>query len=233
MFGAVMSYVLAATFMGIGALAHDSGLSLGWVMLSTALIWAGPAQLILISTLASGASLVQAALAVTLSAIRLLPMVVSLLPLLRHRDTKTIELALPAHLTAVTFWIESLRTIPHVPRERRIAFCNGFGFGLVIVTTISTAFGHVLSDRLPPQLSSGILMLTPVVFLLSMVESANTLRDWMALVLGLITMPLVMLLNTGVDLLIVGLGAGSLAYGASRLMRAKRETNERRRGDAP
>ncbi len=233
MFSSVMSYVLAATFMGIGALAHDSGLGLDWVVISTALVWAGPAQLILISTLASGASIVQAALAVTLSAIRLLPMVVSLLPLLRHRDTRTIELALPSHFTAVTFWVESLRAIPQVPRERRIAFCNGFGIGLVVTSTIATAMGHVLSDQLPPQLSSGILMLTPIVFLLSMVEAAKTARDWLALVLGLIAMPLVMQLDTGVDLLIVGLVAGSMAYGAGRILRARREADTMHRGDAP
>lgn len=233
MFSSVMSYVLTVTFAGIGALAHDVGLDLGWTMLSTALIWAGPAQLILISTMASGSSVMQAALAVTLSGIRLLPMVASLLPLLRHRNTKTHELVLPAHLTAVTFWIESLRAIPHVPRERRIAFCNGFGVGLVTATTLSTAFGHILSNQLPPQLSSGILMLTPIVFLLSMVESAKSMRDWMALVLGLVAMPLVMRLNTGVDLLVVGVGAGSIAYGASRLVRFRRQTNERRGGDVP
>lgn len=148
-----MSYVLAATFMGIGALAHDSGLGLDWVVISTALVWAGPAQLILISTLASGASIVQAALAVTLSAIRLLPMVVSLLPLLRHRDTRTIELALPSHFTAVTFWVKSLRAIAGATRAAHRVL-QQFGIGLVVTSTIATAMGHVLSDDCRRKLSS-------------------------------------------------------------------------------
>ena len=46
-------------------------------------MWAGPAQIILITTLGSGASIVQSAIAVTVSAIRLFPMVVSVLPLMR------------------------------------------------------------------------------------------------------------------------------------------------------
>jgi len=64
----VLALVLFATYLGIGALAHDSRFSLGWVLASTALVWAGPAQIILISTLGSGATAVQAAIAVTVSA---------------------------------------------------------------------------------------------------------------------------------------------------------------------
>lgn len=39
--GSVLTLVLFATFIGIGALAHDSHFSLGWVLLSTVLVWAG------------------------------------------------------------------------------------------------------------------------------------------------------------------------------------------------
>ena len=60
----VLTLVLFATYLGIGALAHDSHFSLGWVLGSTLLVWAGPAQIILISTLGSGATAVQAAIAV-------------------------------------------------------------------------------------------------------------------------------------------------------------------------
>src|SRR6202165_647131 len=93
----VLTPVLFATYLGIGALAHDTHFSLGWALLSTALVWAGPAQIILISTLGSGATAVQAAIAVTVSAIRLFPMVVSVLPMLRTPQTKRRQLILAAH----------------------------------------------------------------------------------------------------------------------------------------
>ena len=79
----MLTLVLFATYLGIGALAHDTHFSLGWALASTLLVWAGPAQIILISMLGSGATAVQAAIAVTVSAIRLFPMVVSVLPMLR------------------------------------------------------------------------------------------------------------------------------------------------------
>ena len=96
------------------------------------MVWAGPAQIILISTLGSGATAVQAAIAVTLSAIRLFPMVVSVLPMLRTPQTKRRHLVLATHFIAVTLWVECYRLLPQVPRERRIAFVHGLGCGLLI-----------------------------------------------------------------------------------------------------
>jgi predicted branched-subunit amino acid permease len=61
----VLTLVLFATYLGIGALAHDTHFSLAWALASTAFVWAGPAQIILISTLGSGATVVQAGIAVT------------------------------------------------------------------------------------------------------------------------------------------------------------------------
>src|SRR3979490_3408805 len=127
----VLTLVLFATYLGIGALADDTRFRLGWSLASTALVWAGPAQIILISTLGSGATVVQAAIAVTVSAIRLFPMVVSVLPMLRTPRTKRRHLILPAHFIAVTLWVECFRLLPQVPRERRIVFTNGLGCGLL------------------------------------------------------------------------------------------------------
>ena len=39
----VLTLVLFATYVGIGALAHDSHFSLGWVLRSGPPVWAGPA----------------------------------------------------------------------------------------------------------------------------------------------------------------------------------------------
>src|SRR3954467_8652021 len=138
----VLTLVLFATYLGIGALAHDSQFSLGWVLGSTLLVWAGPAQIILISTLGSGATAVQAAIAVTVSAIRLFPMVVSVLPLMRTPQTKRRHLVLVAHLTAVTRWVGCFRFLPQVPRDRRIAFVHGLGFGLLCVCLVANTIGY-------------------------------------------------------------------------------------------
>src|ERR1043166_947386 len=101
----VFVLVLFGTYLGIGALAHDLGFSVWWVLLSTVLVWAAPAQVIAMSSLATGARLFEIAIAVALSAVRLLPMVVTLVPLLRRRDRRAWQLILPAHFIAVNIWI--------------------------------------------------------------------------------------------------------------------------------
>ena len=40
----VLFYVLFGSYLGIGALAHDLGFSLGWTLASTVLVWAAPAR---------------------------------------------------------------------------------------------------------------------------------------------------------------------------------------------
>ncbi len=209
----VVALVLFATYVGIGALSHDTNFSLGWALAGTALIWAGPAQIILISTLGSGATIVQAAIAVTVSAIRLFPMVVSVLPLLRTPTTKRRHLVLAAHFIAITLWVECYRLLPQVPRERRLAFTHGLGIGLLLVCLSATALGYGLAANLPQLFGAAILLLTPLAFLLSTVRNSRQLSDVLALVLGLALYPLVAQFHTGVDILISGVTAGTIAYG--------------------
>ena len=210
----VLALVLFATYLGIGALAHDTHFSLLWALASTVLVWAGPAQIILISTLGSGATAAQAAIAVTLSAIRLFPMVVSVLPLLRTPQTKRRSLVLAAHFIAVTLWVECYRLLPKVPRERRISFVHGLGCGLLMVCLAATALGYEMAAKLPPLFAAAILMLTPLAFLLSTARNCKQLSDILALALGLTLYPLVAVFHTGVDILISGVAAGTIAYGA-------------------
>jgi len=212
----VLSLVLFATYLGIGALAHDTRFSLGWALASTVLIWAGPAQIILISTLGSGATVVQAAIAVTVSAIRLFPMVVSVLPMLRTPRTKPRHLVLATHFIAVTLWVECFRLLPQVPRERRIVFVHGLGTGLLCVCMTATALGYGLAANLPQLFGAAILLLTPLAFLLSTARNSRQLADILALVLGLALFPLASQLHTGVDILISGVCAGTIAYGFHR-----------------
>src|ERR1700742_1718482 len=208
----ILSAVLFVTYVGIGALAHDTHFSLAWALLATLLVWAGPAQIILISTLASGASVVQSAIAVTVSAIRLFPMVVAVLPMMRTPETKRRQLVLVAHFTAVTLWVECYRFLPHVPRERRIAFVHGLGSGLALIGLVATAIGYELAANLTQTLVAAILLLTPLSFLFSTARNSKELADMLALGLGLAFYPLASLLDSGLDILISGVAAGTVAF---------------------
>jgi predicted branched-subunit amino acid permease len=214
--------VLIGTFVGVGALAHDYGFTLPWLMLSTVLIWAAPAQVIIISALGAGASLVEVAVAVGLSAVRFLPMVVSLLPLLRGPDTRMRDLILPGHFTAASVWVESFRLLPQTPPERRVAFCNGLGCGFMAAGEVGGAIGYHLAASLPVLLTASLLFLTPLSFLMSSARSSRVLSDRLALAIGLLVSPLLVYLQVGLDLLWTGLIAGSAAYGLHRIWRTVR-----------
>ena len=134
----VFAYVLIGTYIGIGALAYEFGFSLDWMVLSTVLIWAAPAQVILISTLAT-ATLLEVAIAVALSSVRFLPMVVALLPMLRATHTRQLALLLPAHLTAISVWVEGMRLLPQLPRARAHRRSATAWLGLIVGRRASAA----------------------------------------------------------------------------------------------
>lgn len=217
----VFILVTIGTFLGIGALAHGAGLSFTFAVVATVLMWAGPAQVILISTLGSGAPLLEIALAVALSGVRLLPMVVSLVPLLRAAHTRRRDLLLPAHFIAVTLWVEGLRLLPGVARQDRIAFLNGLGAGFMATATVFTAVGYSLAAMLPFTLTAALLFLTPLAFLLSLAGNARTLGDRLSLGLGLVFSPVLAALHVQLDLVWGGLAAGTIAYLAQRARRAR------------
>lgn len=218
----VFSLVLFGTYIGIGALAHDFGFSIHWMVASTFLVWAGPAQVILVSALGAGAASFEAAIAVGLSGVRLLPMVVALLPMIRDPAGKTWKLFLPVHFTAVSMWVESLRLVPSVPREHRIAFCNGIGTGFMLSAATASVVGFYLAAKLPPLLTAGLLFLTPLSFLISVTRNAVMLVDRLALALGLVIGPVLVIFNVGLDLLWTGVVGGSIAYLVHRVREGTR-----------
>jgi hypothetical protein len=147
-------------------------------------------------------------------------MVVSLLPLIKQPDTPTRSLLLPAHLTAVSMWIEAFRLLPPLPREKRIPFANGLGLGFMTAAHLGTFVGFYLAGSLPPLLTAGLLFLTPVSFLISTIRNCRILVDWLALGLGVLLGPLLAFWQVGLDLLWTGILGGSLAYAIHKLRRA-------------
>ena len=218
----VFMVVIVGSYVSIGALAHDLGFPLLWVVLSSLLIWAAPAQLILISALGAGAPPLEVALAVGLSGMRLLPMVVALMPLLRTPATRARELIVPAHFTAISMWIESLRLLPKLPRAARIPFANGIGTSLMAGAVVASIIGFQLAQALPSLLVAALLFLSPMSFLISAVRNARVTADRVALVVGLVLAPLLAWRGVELDLMWTGLIGGGVAYAAHRLREALR-----------
>lgn len=214
------SIVLMASLIGVGGLTRDIGFPVWAGVLSTILLWAGPAQVLLFGSIAAGASLPAVAIAVSLSSIRFLPMTVSLLPLLRGPGVGTGKLIFAAHFVAVTAWTEGRRLLPGLPVEDRYPFFLGFGFTVMAAATLATGAGYYLIGALPSVLAGALLFTTPMFFTLSLAASSRTPADWAALALGFALAPLsTMIAGQDFDLLLVGLVGGTAAYVIHRASR--------------
>jgi predicted branched-subunit amino acid permease len=208
----VPALILGATGAGFGALAHDAGMGFGHTSFMSIVLYATPAQVVLVDQFARGASLLGGAFAVTLTAIRLLPMMVTLMPYLRGPDVPRWQYVLAAHYIAITGWTEAFRRLPLLPPGLRMPHFLGLGTSLMVCLTAGTMAGFVLAGVVPPLLTSALLFMTPLYFTMSLILGVRQPADWAALVAGAIAGPICYLAAPGFDLLLTGLIGGTIAF---------------------
>ena len=157
-------FVVAVSLLSVGGLARDAGFSVEVAVASTILLWAGPAQVLFFGAVAAKTSWPVIALTISLSSVRFVPMVVSLLPMLRTKRT-----GLPTLL-----------------------------------------------------LAAGLLFMTPIYFVATLTRNAKKPIDHWALVLGLAVAPLTeAFAPRGLDLMVLGLTAGTGAWLIQRVLDAR------------
>lgn len=216
----VPGIVLFASFIGFGAFARASELD-GWqTMFVTLTVFALPGQVVLVDQISTGGGLVAAALAVTLTAVRLLPMTVAIMPMLRTSKTPVWRQMMLSHFVAVTVWIESMRRLPDLDRELRIPFFLGVSLTLWPICFSATMIGYFVAGGVSVQIAAALLLLTPLYFMLSIMAAARARIDWLAIIAGLCLGPVFYTYTPGLDLLWTGLVGGTLAYVLSRGRRA-------------
>jgi predicted branched-subunit amino acid permease len=215
----VQGIVLFASYVGFGGLCADIGVPLGPAAFSTFLIAALPSQLLLVGGYASGSAPLVIALAVLLSAARLLPSVVTLLPYLRARFWTQL---FASHFIAVTVWVESRRLLPPLSPEGRLPFFFGLVSLFNVSCVLATVIGFLLAGQLPRSLAIGLTFLTPISFLLALTRNSKDLVDYLSLAFGLVLAPLFAEFGGRLDLLWTGLAGGTAAWLIHRLRKRTR-----------
>lgn len=219
--------ILMTSFVGFSAFAFESGISRGEAIFMTISIWALPAKMILVGMMASGAHIAACFLAVTLSSIRMMPMVASIVPEMRNEKTPTWLLLLLSHFVAITAWVFAIQRLKDVPREYRTTFFAGFGITLTLTNTLIVAVCYGVVEAFPPVVSGALFMLTPVYFLASIWATARHTVVRLAFVIGVVGGPLMALVAPGFDVLYAGIGGGTLAYAVDRFwIRPRRAARE-------
>lgn len=204
--------ILLASSGGFGALATDAGMSLFNALLMMGTFFALPAQVVMMDQLARGGSIFAGALAVSLTGVRLVPMVVTLLPWIKEEKPAIWRRLLALHAVAITAWLEGHRILPGVEEGRRLQVFLGIGTGMILTTQVGTALGFLLAGLVSPLLAGVLLFLTPIYFLLSMMAASRLKMDWLAIAIGTLMGPVFYLLTPGLDLLLTGLIGGTIAY---------------------
>jgi predicted branched-subunit amino acid permease len=206
--------VLGASYLGFGALIRESHLGLDAGLISSIAGWALPGQIVLVEVIAAGGSVLSAALAVLLTNARLLPMVASLMPILRAAESGKPRLRhyLIAHLIAITGFAIAMQRAPRMAPAQRLSFYEGFAVTLWSTTILATALGFFLAGVMPRPVTLGFVFLNPLYFMLVFVaDLKHRLRAW-ALIIGALLGPSLHLLSADWGLLATGLIAGTIAY---------------------
>lgn len=212
----VPGIILFASAAGFGALARDGGFSLWNSFFMMGIFFALPAQVVMLDQIARGASLLGGAIAVSLTGLRLLPMSVALMPLLRAPGVSRLQYLIAGHFIAVTAWMEGWRRLPGVPVPLRMPHFIGIGSGLLLATLAGTVAGFLIAGTVAPIIAAVLLFLTPVYFLLSLVATSVRLSDRLAIVAGaLLGVPLYVW-APGFDLLLSGVVGGTVAHVAAK-----------------
>jgi len=216
------AYILVFGMLGFGALTRDLGFSLPEAAFITGAMFQLPGMVAFADELARSGSIAVTALAVVLTAVRLLPMTVVLQPFLRGSGWPRWSQFAAAHFIAITSWVEALRRLPELPDRLRLPFYVGFGLTLCTSTLVATCVGHETAGAVPPVVTGMLLFLTPVYFMTSLISTVHGICDKLALAAGTAIGPVFYLTMPGFDLLATGLIAGTGAYLVERAVRRRR-----------
>jgi predicted branched-subunit amino acid permease len=204
--------VLAASYLGFGALGYANDVSVWMVVASTLTIWALPGQLVMIDMWKIGAPTVAIVLAVMLTNARFLPMTVTLMPVLRHRDHRAWVYYLAAQCIAMSSWVICMRRGPDMPAEQRVAFLLGLTCGFLSIGACAGAVGYYIAGSIPAPMQIGMVFLAPVYFCVFLIVEIRSRLAAVALACGGIAGPLFYLLTPQWSVLLAGFVGGTLAF---------------------
>lgn len=208
----IPAMILMTSFVGFSAFALESGITRSQAVFMTLSVWALPAKMILIGTMAGGAPVAASFFAVTLSSIRMMPMVASIMPEMRTEKSPTWLLLFLSHFVAITSWVFAMQHVQNVPRENRLAYFGGFSITLTFVNAAIVAVCYGIVAQFPPIVAGALFMLTPIYFFASIWASARQTVVKIAFVVGVIMGPAMAVIEPKFDILYAGIGGGTAAY---------------------
>ena len=220
-YAGISAIAMIAAFIGFGAIVRDVGLDIWQAMATTAGMTLIPAQLVMVELYQTGAALAGILLAVGFIAARLLPMTVSLMPLLAAGNRRRWQLYAGAHLLASMAWTHVMRRGPSLPTDQRMAYYLGVAGANYAVIIVFTAVGFHLAGGLPVEVVRGLVYLTPLFFLLLFIGEIRDAAVALSLALGAGLGPAIYSVNPELAVLGCGLIGGTMGFAIGQLRRRR------------
>jgi predicted branched-subunit amino acid permease len=201
-----------AAMAGFGSLAADAGTPLWAAVALTIGVWNMPGQVAFVELYASEATLLLFALIVTVASVRIFPITVATIPLLRKGLGVTPQHFILAQLNSVTSYV---RLVDVAQTEHdvdsRIGFFTAFTLGTLVVGTIGTVLGFALAGLLPVAGVQALIFITPL-YLLLLTARSPKVQVQLSVLTGCLLVPAFSVWMGSIGTLAGGLVAGSLAY---------------------
>lgn len=204
--------MLVAGYVAFGALAAANDIPFGVAVASTAILWALPAQIVLVEMQAAAAPVLAIVVAVMLSSARFLPMTLVLMPEMRDPRHRSWMYYVAAQLLSLSGWTMAVARFPDIPRPQRLVWFYGFTLVLMSVSAASTAVGYLGADRLPPLARLALVFMVPMYYLLILTGAVRDRIAALGLACGAIAGPLAYLLVPDWSVPLGGLAGGTAAY---------------------
>jgi predicted branched-subunit amino acid permease len=212
---------MTAGFIGFGSLAGDAGLPFSIAALSTVFMWALPGQLVMVEMIAVKAALLVTFFAVMMSAVRLLPMALTISPLIRVPGagwrTRLHEYA-AAHFIATTAWALGMRDFPNLPVAQRAPWMLGFGVVCTVAALACCAFGYYAADTLPREIRIALVFLTPLYFVILLAGDLHSRALALSFVCGALAGPAFYRLSPEWGVVLTGVVGGTTAFLLHKLL---------------
>ena len=211
-----------AAMTGFGSLASGAGLSLLTAVALTLGIWSMPGQVAFVDLSAAGANLQTIFFVVTLANVRMLPLTIATMPLLRNSPGVRPLHFLYAQLNSVTSYVRLVDiTSAYSLANLRAAYFLFFTLATFLVGGAGTVIGFTLAELLPVTGVQTLIFITPL-YLLLLTARSPRLTVLVAVLAGCFFVPLFHFMLGGTGIVIGGVIAGTLAFITGR----RRRSNE-------
>ena len=208
-----------AAMAGFGSIAGEAGESLWRALVLMAGLWSMPGQVAFVELSAEGVVGLSMIVAVTVANLRMLPLTLASIPLLRdERGIRPRHFWL-AQINSVTGFVQLKDASGRIEDQRSLArYFEGFCVGTLLLGALGTTLGHSLASHLPEQGLRTLIFVTPLYLLLLTVRTRDAMM-LSAAALGCVAVPLGHLWSADWGVIAGGLAAGTLAFAVNETRR--------------